>query len=73
MHGMRWLFQPSSPNSGFTNAQEIVSPTSGFDVPLSVKNVPSRTTYSSSSVDDRWTACGNAAHLRMERMETGTS
>lgn len=56
MHGMRWLAQVSSPNSGYMNGQQIgISEHMEFDSPVSVDGVD-RTDllYLSSATDNLW-------------------
>ncbi len=56
LHGFKWLFEPSSPNSGYTNAQHIgISEHFEFEVgafPVTGGNIDYL--YSSASVDNLW-------------------
>jgi manganese oxidase len=55
MHGVKWLSQPESPNSGYMNAQHIgISEHFEFDVKLTPENRATDYLYSSSATDNLW-------------------
>lgn len=55
MHGVKWLSQPGSPNSGYMNAQPIgISEHFEFDVKFTADSRTTDYLYSSSATDNLW-------------------